>query len=103
MTRVLCMVKHCSYVAEAAFADFQVCALHDSPKVLAILEDLRMPSKLYPSEPFLVFPGFALCEDDLVPRSAPAGALRAEECPKLAEAATKRQSASIQPEYNLLA
>lgn len=98
---ILCMVKHCQYVAEAAFDDFKVCGLHDSPKVLAILEDLRMPSKLYPAEPFLVFPGFALCEDDLVPRPAPSSALRAENCPKLAEAAKARPS-SIAAEYDLL-
>jgi hypothetical protein len=97
----LCMVKHCSYVAESALDDFLVCGLHDDPRVRAILEALRMPAMLYPAEPFLVFPGFALEEDDLVPRQAPAGARHAEDCPKLAEAAKARPS-SISAEYDLL-
>lgn len=97
-----CMVKHCPYVAEAALDDFLVCELHDAPKVRAILEELRMPAMLYPNEPFLVFPGFALCEDDFVHREAPADALRAIDCPRLAEAAKKRPSASISAEFCLL-
>jgi hypothetical protein len=88
-------------LAESSLDDFLTCALHDSPKVRAILEDLRMPTMLFPAEPFLVFPGFALEEDDLVPRPAPSSALRAEDCPRLAEAAQKRQSPSIDAAYNL--
>ena len=97
-----CMVKHCPYLADSAIEDFLVCELHDAPKVRAILEELRMPAVLYPNEPFLIFPGFALCEDDLVPREAPPGAIHAIDCPRLAEAAKKKPSPSISAEFCLL-
>jgi len=63
----LCSVAGCIFTASGEFDGFAVCELHDSPKVLAILEVLKCPGSFWCQGRPIVLPVGDLEEDHLVP------------------------------------
>jgi hypothetical protein len=87
--KFLCAVRHCRYVAVSGLGDegeFLVCALHDAPQTLGILEQLMAPASYWGDDGRpIVLPCGELRESDFEPSEAPADAICASDDPRLAE------------------
>ena len=91
------MVGGCAYEAEAAFEDFQVCLLHDSPKVLTILEAFQFPHAYWMDDRPLVLPAGPLQEEHFVQNEA---SIDIHNCSLLA-AVPDGPSKFIHPDFDL--
>ena len=98
--RFLCAVRHCRYIAVSDFEGFVVCALHDAPQTLGILEQLKAPAAYVGDDRPIVLPCGELRESDLEPREAPANAICATDDPRLAEI-PNGPSKMTHPNYDL--
>ena len=83
---VLCSVRCCTYIADAAIEDFNVCALHDHDSVRSLLEKLYAPCAFSGADDRpIVLPVGVLTEADLVPEPALPGAIHVWEDPRMTE------------------
>jgi len=98
--KILCGVRHCTYLADAAIEDFPVCALHDAPQTRYILEALSVPGAFWMHDRPIVCPVGELEEKDLVPVEAPSSAIHVFEDPSFPDVPST-PSRTIKPDYDL--
>ncbi len=88
-SQLVCAVANCSFLAESSLDDgedrFFICALHDSNLVRNLLEEGKRPGSYWSADGFpIVIPVGVLEPKHLEPLAAPAGVIRACDCPHLA-------------------
>jgi hypothetical protein len=100
MTKRLCSVRGCLYVAETFIDDYAVCALHDAPQTRGILEKLQRPQACWCLERPIVLPCGDLDESDFEVREAPEDAICAWDDETLASVPAEQPS-GLHPNFDL--
>jgi hypothetical protein len=98
---ILCAVRNCGYLADSDIEEFPVCDMHDVPHTRAILDQGLCPMHCYSDERPIVIPCGELEEEHFEERTAPEGAMRCWDDPKLADIPTE-PSRKVFPAYDLM-